>query len=408
MLLYWIWLALLPGLTDFQKTGLLQRFSTPEELYHGKLEGLPRPLSPREQEVLENRDLTKARQILSACREKGIYILCYTDDDYPEKLRHIPQPPVLLYCLGALPEWDQRPLIAVVGTRKASGYGLQAARRISAQICACGGLVVTGGAAGVDTFAMHGALDGERGPIVVLGCGVDVAYPKSNQTLLQLVTKTGCIVSEYPPGTPAIRWHFPERNRIISGLCDGTLVVEAPEHSGALITAASAAEQGRDLFVVPGNIGMGTNEGSNGLLRRGAIAVFSGYDILKEYEGRYPGKIQKKEPAVLVQIQQNWDEKVAQPVLFPEITQDMGNPGEKKGIDNPAKSPYSGVNKQLPQLSDLEQEVLGLLSAQPVGVDQVLQASPLPSATVLSLLTMLQIKGLVQCHPGGLVSLKNS
>lgn len=407
MLLYWIWFAMLSGLSGYQKARLLERFSTPEELYHGGWEQLPRGLDPQEQEALEKKDLTQARQILSVCQEKGIGILCYGDRAYPEKLKNIPHPPMVLYYRGKLPQWEERPLIGVVGTRKASSYGLQATRRISAQICACGGLVVTGGAAGIDTAAIHGALDGEGEPIVVLGCGVDVVYPASNRELFRLVAQTGCLMSEYPPGTPAYRWNFPERNRIISGLSDGTLVAEAPEHSGALITAANAIEQGRDVFVIPGNIDVASSAGSNALLRDGALAVFSGYDVVREYECRYPGKIQKREPPALAKGLEKPEEKVAQKPLPPEFSRSVENAGEKKGIDNPAKSPYSGVNKPTPQLSDPEKTIVALLSSQPVGIDQVIAASDLPSARVLSLLTMLQIKGVVQSHPGGLVSLKN-
>lgn len=407
MLLYWIWFALLPGLTGFQKARLLERFSTPEELYHGGWERLPQGLAPEEREALEKKDLTQARKVLSSCQEKGVGILCYGDRAYPEKLKNILQPPMVLYYRGKLPRWEDRPLIGVVGTRKASSYGLQATRRISAQICACGGSVVTGGAAGVDTAAIHGALDGEGEPVVVLGCGVDVVYPASNRELFRLVAQTGCLLSEYPPGTPAYRWNFPERNRIISGLSDGTLVAEAPERSGALITAANAIEQGRDVFVIPGNIDVASSAGSNALLRDGAIAVFSGYDVVREYEGRYPGKIQKREPAALAKGLEKPEEKVAQKALPPEISRNEENDGEKKGIDNPAKSPYSGVNKPIPQLSDPEKAILGLLSPQPVGIDEVIAASDLPSAKVLTCLTMLQIKGMVQSHPGGLVSLKN-
>lgn len=405
MLLYWIWYAMLPGLTGWQKCRLLEQFQNPEDLYQSGCSDSS--LSQQTQKALEDKDLTKAQQIMHRCEEKGIRILTYGENAYPDRLRSIQSPPLVLYYRGLLPDFDSQPSIAVVGTRKASSYGLQAARRISGQIAACGGLVVTGGASGIDTMALHGALDAGGNTVVVLGSGVDVVYPRANRQLFEQVAQSGCLISEYPPGTPAYRWNFPERNRILSGLSNGTLVVEAPERSGALITAHDALEQGRDVFVVPGNIDVDSCVGSNRLLREGAIAVFGGYDAVREYEALYPGKIFRRDIACNADAYEKREEKVAQERVLPEKSRTHGEKYEKKAIDKGEDSPYSVLNKAFIGLSEQERAVAELLSARPQSVDDILAASDLPSGRVLSILTMLQIKGVVQYHPGSLVSLKN-
>lgn len=406
MLLYWIWYAMLSGLNSWQKCRLLEKFPDPEDIFHAEAKAFSEFswMTSENLEALQKHDLSQAQKILGACTDKNIRLLTFRDSAYPERLRCIAQPPMVLYYRGVLPDFDACPPIGVVGTRKASSYGLQAARRLSGQIAACGGLVISGGAAGIDTMALLGALDAGTGAVAVLGSGVDVVYPASNRQLFQKLVQVGCLISEYPPGTPAYRWNFPERNRIISGLASGILVVEAPERSGALITARNAVEEGRDLYVVPGNIDVTSCAGSNQLLREGAMAVFSGYDILREYESLYPGRIHRRDLIPTARYTENSPEKVAQARALPEKIPPLRENVHKKDIDNRIKSPYSVLDGQL---SHQEQAVLALLDTQPQSVDDVISASDLPPGKVLSVLTMLQIKGLVQSEPGKLVSLKN-
>ena len=213
----------------------------------------------------------EANGILGDCAAKGIYVLTYQDAAYPNRLKHIPDPPLTLYYQGTLPDFDAEPAVAVVGTRRASAYGCLTARRMGYQIAKCGGLVVSGMAGGVDTLAMKGALLAEQPVVGVLGNGLDVVYPRSNRDLYQDVAWRGCLLSEFPPGTPPIGRNFPRRNRIISGLTCGVVVVEAPARSGALITAQLALDQGRDVFAVPGNVDAACSAGSNGLLRKALL-----------------------------------------------------------------------------------------------------------------------------------------
>ena len=214
MLLYWIWFSEL-NIPMTEKHRLLSRFGDPETLYHSGEN--------------QDKDLQSAEEILRKCNAKNIRLLPIDDAAYPARLRNTPDAPVLLYYKGILPDWDSVPFIGVVGTRKASAYGLQVAHQMGAQIAQSGGVVVSGGASGIDTAAMQGALDAGSPVIGVLGCGVDVVYPRHNRKLFEAVVQNGCLISEYPPEAQGIPWHFPARNRIISGMSNGTLIVEAPQ-----------------------------------------------------------------------------------------------------------------------------------------------------------------------------------
>ena len=203
------------------------------ETYRG-IEGL------KNAEPLEDKDLTEPRRILSECHRKSIHILTWQDAAYPARLRSIDDPPLLLYYQGTLPDIDAEPVIAMVGTRHASLYGLQQGKMLGYQMGRLGAIVASGGADGVDTVCLTGALTAGGPVIAVLGCGVDVAYPAKNRGLFEDIRYHGCLISEFPPGTPPYPDNFPVRNRILSGISVGVVVVEAPEKSGALITASRA------------------------------------------------------------------------------------------------------------------------------------------------------------------------
>lgn len=230
MLLYWVWFAELKNITLLQKQHLLEQFGDPETLYHTAPEVLEKKQVPQQaQKALQEKQLKPAEAILCRCRELDIKILPVTDSAYPDRLRHTPDAPIVLYYKGALPAWQTRPFIGVVGTRKASAYGLQVAHQLGSQIAFSGGCVVSGVATGNDTAAMQGALRAGYPVVGVLGCGVDVVYPKGNRRLYEAVIENGgCLLSEYPPGAKPLGWHFPVRNRIISGISNGVLIVEAP------------------------------------------------------------------------------------------------------------------------------------------------------------------------------------
>ena len=401
MPIYWIWFAQLKGMSLFVKRQLLETFGDPEELYRADT----KPMSKEIVDALQQKDLTEATEIYGLCLRKDIRILTYGDTAYPERLRNIEDPPMVLYYKGTLPPWQAQPVIGVVGTRKASPYGLQTAHLLSSQIAACGGLVVSGAAAGIDAFSMEGALDAGKPAIGILGGGVDVVYPVSNRKLYRRTEENGCLISEYPPGTRPYPGNFLRRNRIISGISNGLLVVEAPARSGALNTARHAFEQGRDLFVVPGNLGVDTCVGSNALLQEGAYAALSGWDVVKQYEPIYPGRVENR-PVVLQKTKQTPLLKVAEASAMPEKEENKKKVSPQNAIDNLDKSTYSVIKQRPENLSDQESRVLAHLCHVPQLIDSILDASDLPSGTVQSILTRLTIKGLVIQHPDGRISRK--
>ena len=394
MLLYWLWFHLLTGLTVSQKRALLEYFHDPEQLYRATESAYRTAVQLPEEgyTALSDKELKNARALAAECSQKRIGIVTIGDSGYPARLRQIPDAPLVLYYRGRLPNWEAYPAIGIVGTRKASGYGLQIAEKMGAQIAACGGMVVSGAADGIDSAAMKQALL-QGGPVVgVLGFGADVVYPASSRKLFAQLEEKGCLISEYPPGTPGYKWNFPQRNRLISGISHGVLVVEAPERSGALITARHAMEQGREVFVVPGNINSDTSAGSNNLLREGATAVFEGYDILREYASRFSGQIRKAEPKEIPHI--------------PEKVEDVPTKPAKKPIDNREVTQYSVLNSGAGTLTEEEKTLLSHLTPKIEGVDEVIARSGMETAKALSILTKLSLKGMVKHHPGKCISLK--
>ncbi len=408
MLEHWIWLATRPGVSGREKTILLRQFHNPEEIFRASVEELMEVegLRPSSLMPLKDHDLSEAERILTQCKDKEIHIRTY--DAYPERLRQISNPPMVLYYKGTFPDFDKSPTIAIVGTRKASVYGLQTAKKMGYQIASAGGLVVSGMAYGIDAMAMEGALLGGSTVVGILGCGVDVVYPKSNQKLYDSLLREGCVMSEFPPETPPVHWNFPKRNRIISALTLGVLVVEAPEKSGALITARAAADQGRDVFVVPGNVDIPTFKGSNGLLREGAIAVTCGLDVLSEYAQLFPNLEQREceHPACTEEILQI-PQKVAQIPVRPKQKSEKSTLCDKKDIDKGVSSPYSDLDNSHPALSDREQQILELLPEKDGMVDDIVAETGMTPGEALGIITMLQVKGLVCSLPGGRLALKN-
>ncbi|MBQ3194465.1 MAG: DNA-processing protein DprA [Oscillospiraceae bacterium] len=419
MLTHWIWLAHRPGLNDRMKAELLRHFEDPEDIFFADSEAFSHieGLSAESVESLQDRDLIPAEEILEACRRENLHILTYRDAAYPVRLKNIADPPIVLYYKGQLPEFDALPVIAVVGTRKASAYGLTTAKRMGYQIGKCGGIVVSGMAYGIDGLAMAGALTAGQPVVGVLGCGADIVYPASNRALFRDTERYGCILSEFPPGYPPAKWTFPKRNRIISGLSNGVLVVEAPEKSGALITARQAAEQGRDVFVVPGNIDMPSFAGSNRLLRDGAIMVSSGWDVVSEYEALYPDKIRRETAPSAQKAYPDEVRKAAaqQEKILPKVAQKPKLPGkngnlkknlEKKNIDKDEITPYSDVNVSRPALSAEEQAIVDCLKNGQRLVDDVIAETGLTTGKLLAALTMLELKGIIKRLPGKRISMK--
>ncbi len=417
---YWIWLTTRKRLTLRGQQLALSYFGTPEEIYRARQSdiGQVQGLTDKEVAALGQKDLDGAKTILEMCSDQGIRVITSLDTAYPQRLLAIDVPPLVLYYRGKFMPFDELPVVTVVGSRKASAYGLAVARRMGNQIGACGGVVVSGAAKGIDSQALEGALEAGGMVAAVLGNGLDIVYPRESEAVYQAVASRGCLISEYPPGTPPMARNFPQRNRIMSGLALGVLVVEAAKQSGSLITAGLALEQGRDVFAVPGNIGIASSAGSNQLLQEGAMLVTDGWDIMREYMPRYPEHIHELRgtpPLELRQSAQPRQEpflKVVSPVEAPKQQKKSRNPlkfvkmaknpepNGENGIDNEPKRNYIDLQEKLSALTADEKTIATALIPGEQQVDDIVAKTGLPVARVLACLTLLEVKGYVTQEPG--------
>ena len=380
MLKYWVWLSELKGLRNQTRLALLRRFGDPESIFYADADELllTDGVERSQLKLLENHDLAPADRILADCQRLDIRLLTLSDAAYPGRLKNIYDPPALLYYKGKLPLLDDLLCVAVVGTRDCTPYGVACAEKLGFGLASGGAAVVSGLAKGIDAAAIRGALRAGGVTVGVVGNGLDVYYPHESRYLYEDVASAGILLSEYPPGTEPASGHFPVRNRIISGLSLAALVVEAPEKSGALITAATALEQGRDVFAVPGPIDAPASVGCNCLIRDGAGLVSDASDILREYEGRF----------VL-----NLKESREQP-------ETLGYQARMAPEPKPV-APTLSLRHSDAELTDDQIAVLKALSdTEPMQVDDLTELVEIPTRRVLSALTVLEIDQYVAQHPG--------
>jgi len=360
--LQWIWFSLLK-INAARKAALLGMFPSVDAIYAASREEYRAKGITDEKALVElcEKSLASAERVLELCAKTGIKTVAIDELSYPDRLKNIDDPPSVLYYKGNLPVFDAEPAIAVVGSRSHTAYGRLAAERLAYEIAAGGGYVVSGMARGIDSAAHRGALKAGRPTAAVLGSGPDVVYPRENAGLYEEIISNGCVISEYPPRTQPLAFHFPERNRIVSGLSLAVLVVEAGRRSGALITANIAADQGRDVFAVPGNIDVPESEGTNDLIKAGAKLVSTGWDVLSEYAG-----------------------------LFPSLTESRKN-GEK--------SPDCRMD--LPKgFTDAQSKIILSIAKKPLHLDEIISICGLSASEALAELTVLEIEGAVTQLPG--------
>ena len=349
------------NLTARQMKALAERFGTateilaaPKPAYEG-IEGITEAgiakLEKAKTDAGAEKDLERLERMQA-------HVLLLSDPGYPACLKQIYDPPPVLYVRGTLEDRDKM-AFAIVGTRKCTEYGVMVSTRVARDLAVHGVTVVSGLAYGVDRAAHEGALAGGGRTIGVSACGLDVVYPVDHKGLFDSVAAQGAVVAEAPLGARPDRWRFPARNRIISGLSLGVLVVEAPERSGALITATCAAEQGREVFAIPGNVLSGTSKGVHKLIRDGAKLVDDVSDILSEL--RPPGSTE----------------------VFQEAPKPPPPPARTK-----------------PDLTPKQARILNLLSLEQKSVDKIIEESALGAGEVNSELTLLELKGLVRRLPG--------
>lgn len=387
---YWLWMSTRKGMGIQGMHTVLDRFGTPERAFFAdpeEYELLPAVLG----RALQDRSMAEADKILADCDRLGIRIMTLQDADYPERLRQLYDAPCVLYLKGRLPDLDEEVAVGVVGTRGATEYGKTVAKRMGLELARGGAVVVSGTAAGIDSYAVRGALQAGGTVISVLGGGIDVPYPWENRFLYQDIAATGVLISEYPPGTENRGAHFPVRNRILSGLSLGIVVVEAPEYnSGALITAERALEQNRDVFAVPGNVDAVNSRGCVRLIQQGAKPVLSAEDILVEYRDRYPAKLNRRSPLSPEESRQRL-EAIAEPA--PQVRQ-------KTTVDKKKDEEYSIVKRRSDSFTDDELAVLHAMQGKSCQADELVERTQIPAKRVLSALTMLQIAGCVAEKPG--------
>jgi len=387
---YWLWLTTRKGVGVQGMHAVLDRFGTPERAFFAdpeEYELFPAGLSA----ALRDRSMAEAERVMADCDRLGIRIMTLQDADYPGRLRQLDDAPCVLYLKGKIPDLDEEVAVGVVGTRQASEYGKAVAGRLGLELARGGALVVSGIATGVDTCAVRGALQGGGRAICVLGGGIDVYYPRENRFLYDDVAATGLLISEYPPGTENLGSHFPVRNRIISGLSLGVVVVEAREFgSGAMITANLALDQNRDLFAVPGNVDAPHSRGCIRLIQQGAKPVLSAEDILEEYRDRYPVR--------LVKVPALTPEEQRQRLTHVERTEDT--PRQKAPVDKKKDKEYSVLKRRADSFTDDELAIIHAMGDKSCQADELVERTQIPARRVLSALTMLQIAGCVEEKPG--------
>lgn len=355
---YLIWLNSVYGIGHRTIEQFLNYFGSFEGIWKApasEISKFPKLRKKAAERLLETRNSDFIDKHKKNLQSKDVKYMISSDESYPEILKNIKDFPYILYMKGHI-EKEDRNALAIIGSRKCTSYGKNIAYKFAKELAEYGITIISGMAYGIDSAAHRGALDGGGRTISVLGCGVDICYPKSNNNLMREIIENGAVISEYPLGTEPTSGNFPRRNRIISGLCRGVLVVEAGLKSGSLITIDYALDQGKDVFAVPGNINCSVSKGTNKLIKEGAKPVTCVEDILEEYN------ITKK--------------------------------------SNNDKNTYNN-------LSESERLVMEIVEKkQPIHIDMVSSILHLDPATVNSVITILEIKDLIEQLPGKIIILK--
>lgn len=411
--IYGVWLQQTVGEGSRKAPLLLEYFGSCKGVYEAdeqeiRLSGI---LNPRELERFLDTPLDMAGEITEACRRLGYDIITPDDDIYPERLLNIPDYPAALYICGTFPKIDDEVCIAIVGTRRASRYGYTTATSIAKDLAACGAIVVSGCARGIDTAAHQGALLSGGQTLAVLGCGINTRYNLENEGLRKVISTSGALVSEYPPGSPPLSYHFPIRNRIISALSLGVIVVEAGAKSGSLITANLALEQGKDIFSVPGEVSSYLAKGTNRLIFDGAKPIESAADVLEEYMLEFPQRLQsfnagdKNSRVYEKHVRPKWDNEAtaAKYGITPdELPKTSGKkPRSQKTKHKRAKSPEAG-DASLPPIgmSEGAQKVWKALAATPKHFDDLLAEVGMEPSELSRCITELELYAAVRAMPG--------
>ncbi|MDQ2085903.1 DNA-processing protein DprA [Herbivorax sp. ANBcel31] len=363
---YWVWLSSIPGIGSVKSKRLLEHFKEPYNVWKAKENELRKLTFLTGKDVfnlMDDKIKQQAQKHLEKINKNNIKVLTINDELYPYYLKNIYDPPIVLFVKGNIKKSEK--YVAVVGSRKATSYGLSMAHTISGELSRYGITVVSGMARGVDSYAHKGIIDAGGSTIAVLGCGLDVVYPYENKKLMKSIIENGACISEYLPGIAPLANNFPARNRIISGMSLGVIVIEAGERSGSLITADFALEQGREVFALPGNVCSIKSAGTNRLIKEGAKIVTSIEDILEEININFSDE----------NIENYFAKKILNDRFF-------------KGLDNE------------------ERTVASCLKSEPSHIDLISKKTGFSVKLVSSILIMLELKGIVEQLPGKIYKLK--
>ena len=431
--LYYIWLALTCGAGSALPQKLLGVFENAESIYLAAKDELKEKCGFETDDGIFDRlcdkDMGDSEKILEFCAKNNVSVLNCDSKFYPKRLRGIRSFPVVLYYKGRLPDIDDNLCVAMVGTRKMTDYGKHTAYELARELASCGVVIVSGMAEGIDAASHKGCLIAGGFTIAVFGCGIDRIYPYENKSLMEKIIEKGLVMTEYPPGTEPKGFHFPVRNRIISGLSQAVLVVEADYRSGALITAKTALFQGRELYAVPGNINSSNSRGANSLLKNQAGIVTEAYDILSEYEHLYSHRI-NIENSRFYKNKSYYEQKNSETKEAKEFKNKKEN---KRDIVNKLSNKIKDENKienkieNKPENNRAEVSLSEKLSALKIILNEAelkvfeifhekrnekLHAnsisSDMPISDVMNTLTFLEIYGIITSFPGDYYKISDS
>lgn len=391
----WLWLQEAVGVAA-NIDALLEYFGSPGEIrnageYEWRLSGI---ISSKLIDRFEKASVDSAKRVAEVCIRNDWQIITPDSEVYPNNLRRLANRPAALYVMGKLEDWSERAILAVVGAREASPYGRAVAYGFGKQFAQAGAVTVSGGALGIDSAAHRGAVDSGGKTVAFLGCGFGTGYLRDNEELRRRIAENGAVVTELSPHTEATRYSFPTRNRLISGMSNGTVVIEAGEKSGSLITARYAEEQGRDVFAVPGDIVNSSFTGANKLIHNGAKAVFSGLDVLEEYEYLYPDSL------CLSSVE---------PLDLGGFAEEIGAPeprGSNKRRDK--KVPKKQKALKAPPEDEEQLKIYNMLLEEEVlHIDEIALKLSKRTYEVLPVLTRLELSGCITIDSGRLCRIKS-
>lgn len=407
---YWVWLQNCLGYAN-PKVNIVRRFykSVVDFYEGGKQEWmLCGCFTKTEMNNLSTSTLEQAKQIIDKCNELGYKMYTMDMDEYPNQLKEIYDPPAVLYVNGNMPDVDNILSIAIVGTRNATVIGKKLAYSIGYDLSKSGVIVVSGGALGIDSSSHNGALMAGGNTICVLGCGINYNYLMSNAQMRSKIAQKGAVISEYPPDTAPQRYSFPKRNRIISALSQGVLVVEAGEKSGALITATTALSQNKDVFAIPGDVTNAVAFGTNHLIKQGAKPVTNAQDIIEEYTNKYSLTID--EPLPIEQISDNIVDSIPngrkKVISVNQLISDKNKSIIAKNKDNHITNSCYTINKlnkkEFDDISENAKAIYDIIFENPSTVDDIIIKAKLPVSVVMQAFTELELEEAIIRKSGGI------